>query len=223
MPNPLLFVGKGAALTAAARAADKANEGGGAFQRLGEGRGAAIRLAWPAEALHTVPAARRAATGDADELFAYARPPKSKAKREAGERRALQHQEWADAPKEKRQRAAEEQAAAQAALLAPLAAADTTASLRDSRMRRPSAIVAAVLHQPIAAPAERGAASMLAPLGHNLRMQCGEVLKRWREFKGEMNRSDEDGGDAVMRASWVNGMQDGTRASSSLSCFCSIC
>ena len=50
---------------------------------------------------------------------------------------------------------------------------------------------------------------MLAPLGHNLRMQCGEVLKRWREFKGEMNRSDEDGGDAVMRASWANGMQDG--------------
>jgi len=44
---------------------------------------------------------------------------------------------------------------------------------------------------------------MLAPLGHNLRMQCGEVLKRWREFKGEMNRSDEDGGDAVMRASWL--------------------
>ena len=161
------------------------------------------------EALHTVPAARRAAAGDAEELFAYARPPTSKAKREAGERRALQHQEWADAPKEKRQRAAEEQAAAQAALLAPLAAADTTASLGDSRMRRPSAIVAAVLHQPIAAPAERGAASMLAPLGHNLRMQCGEVLKRWREFKGEMNRSDEDGGDAVMRASWANGMQDG--------------
>ena len=67
---------------------------------------------------------------------------------------------------------------------------------------------------------------MLAPLGHNLRMQCGEVLKRWREFKGEMNRSDEDGGDAVMRASWANGMQDGypwSRASSSLSCFCSIC
>ena len=50
---------------------------------------------------------------------------------------------------------------------------------------------------------------MLAPLGHNLRMQCGEVLKRWREFKGEMNRSDEDGGDAVMRDSWANGMQDG--------------
>ena len=209
MPSPLVFVGGGAALTAAARAADKANGGGGPFRRLGEGRGAALREAWPAEALHTVPAARRAAAGDADELFAYARPPTSKAKREAGERRALQHQEWADAPKEKRQRAAEEQAAAQAALLAPLAAADTTASLGDSRMRRPSAIVAAVLHQPIAAPAERGAASMLAPLGHNLRMQCGEVLKRWREFKGEMNRSDEDGGDAVMRASWANGMQDG--------------
>ena len=209
MPSPLVFVGGGAALTAAARAADKANGGGGPFRRLGEGRGAALREAWPVEALHTVPAARRAAAGDAEELFAYARPPTSKAKREAGERRALQHQEWADAPKEKRQRAAEEQAAAQAALLAPLAAADTTASLRDSRMRRPSAIVAAVLHQPIAAPAERGAASMLAPLGHNLRMQCGEVLKRWREFKGEMNRSDEDGGDAVMRASWANGMQDG--------------
>jgi len=208
MPSPLVFVGGGAALTAAARAADKANGGGGPFRRLGEGRGAALREVWPVEALHTVPAARRAAAGDAEELFAYARPPTSKAKREAGERRALQHQEWADAPKEKRQRAAEEQAAAQAALLAPLAAADTTASLRDSRMRRPSAIVAAVLHQPIAAPAER-AASMLAPLGHNLRMQCGEVLKRWREFKGEMNRSDEDGGDAVMRASWANGMQDG--------------
>ena len=128
MPNPLAFVGGGAALTAAARAADKANGGGGPFRRLGEGRGAALREAWPAEALHTVPAARRAAAGDAEELFAYARPPTSKAKREAGERRALQHQEWADAPKEKRQRAAEEQAAAQAALLAPLAAADTTAS-----------------------------------------------------------------------------------------------
>ena len=127
MPSPLVFVGGGAALTAAARAADKANGGGGPFGRLGEGRGAALREAWPAEALHTVPAARRAATGDADELFAYARPPKSKAKREAGERRALQHQEWADAPKEKRQRAAEERAAANAALLAPLAAADTTA------------------------------------------------------------------------------------------------
>ena len=59
MPNPLLFVGKGAALTAAARAADKANEGGGAFQRLGEGRGAAIRLAWPAEALHLSPGCQR--------------------------------------------------------------------------------------------------------------------------------------------------------------------
>ena len=120
MPNPLLFVGKGAALTAAARAADKANGGGGPFRRLGEGRGAALREVWPVEALHTVPAARRAAAGDADGLFAYARPPTSKAKREAGERRALQHQEWADAPKEKRQRAAEERAAAQAALLAPL-------------------------------------------------------------------------------------------------------
>ena len=103
-------------LTAAARAADKANGGGGPFRRLGEGRGAALWEAWPVEALHTVPAARRAAAGDADELFAYARPPTSKAKREAGERRALQHQEWADAPKEKRQRAAEEQAAAQADL-----------------------------------------------------------------------------------------------------------
>ena len=35
-PNPLVFVGGGAALTAAARAADKANGGGGQFQRLGE-------------------------------------------------------------------------------------------------------------------------------------------------------------------------------------------
>jgi len=122
-------------LTAAARAADKANGGGGPFQRLGEGRGAALREASPAEALHTVPAARRAAAGDADKLFAHARPPTSKAKREAGERRAVQHQEWADAPKEKRQRAAEGRAAAQAALLAPLAATDTTASLGDVRMR----------------------------------------------------------------------------------------
>ena len=136
MPSPLVFVGGGAALTAAARAADKANGGGGPFRRLGEGRGAALREVWPVEALHTVPAARRAAAGDAEELFAYARPPTSKAKREAGERRALQHQEWADAPKEKRQRAAEEQAATQAALLAPLAAADTTASLGDERMWR---------------------------------------------------------------------------------------
>ena len=172
-----------------------------------------------------MPAERRAAAGDADELFAYARPPTKRERLEKGERRAEQHQGWADAPKEKRRRAAEEQTAAQAALLGPLAAADTTASLGGAPMRRPSAIVAAVLHQPIAAPAEREA-SMLAPLGHNLRMQCGEVLKRWREFKGEMNRSDEDGGDAVMRASWANGMQDGypwSRASSSLSCFCSIC
>ena len=56
------------------------------------------------EALHTVPAARRAAAGDAEELFAYARPPTSKAKREAGERRALQHQEWLTRPKCKVQR-----------------------------------------------------------------------------------------------------------------------
>ena len=91
MPSPLVFVGGGAALTAAARAADKANGGGGPFRRLGEGRGAALREVWPVEALHTVPAARRAAAGDADELFAYARPPTSKAKREAGERRAVQH------------------------------------------------------------------------------------------------------------------------------------
>ena len=66
MPSPLVFVGGGAALTAAARAADKANGGGGPFRRLGEGRGAALREAWPAEALHTVPAARRAAAGDCD-------------------------------------------------------------------------------------------------------------------------------------------------------------
>ena len=120
MPDPLCaFVGQGAALTAAAWAAAAANaDGGGPFQRLGEGRGAALREAWTVEAVRTVPAERRAAAGDADELFAYARPPKSKAKREAGERRALQHQEWADAPKEKRQRAAEEQAAAQACMLA---------------------------------------------------------------------------------------------------------
>ena len=70
MPNPLAFVGGGAALTAAARAADKANGGGGPFRRLGEGRGAALREAWPVEALQTVPAARRAAAGDAEELFA---------------------------------------------------------------------------------------------------------------------------------------------------------
>ena len=205
MPNPLLFVGKGAALTAAARAADKANEGGGAFQRLGEGRGAAIRLAWPAEALHTVPHERRAAAGDADDPFAHGRPITKRERRAAGELRAVQHQERAEAPREAERAAAEERTAEQAALLAPLAATDTTARLAK---RRRSALVAAVLHQPIAAPAER-AASMLAPLGHNLRMQCGEVLKRWREFKGEMNRSDEDGGDAVMRASWANGMQDG--------------
>ena len=147
MPNPLLFVGKGAALTAAARAADKANEGGGAFQRLGEGRGAAIRLAWPAEALHTVPHERRAAAGDADDPFAHGRPITKRARRAAGELRAVQHQERAEAPREAERAAAEERTAEQAALLAPLAAADTTASLGDSRMRRPSAIVAAVLHQ----------------------------------------------------------------------------
>ena len=164
MPDPLCaFVGQGAALTAAAWAAAAANaDGGGPFQRLGEGRGAALREAWTVEAVRTVPAERRAAAGDADELFTYARPPTKRERLEKGERRAEQHQGWADAPKEKRRRAAEEQTAAQAALLAPLAAADTTASLGGAPMRRPSAIVAAVLHQPIAA--ER-AAPMLAPLG----------------------------------------------------------
>ena len=91
-------------------------------------------------------------------------------------------------------RAAEEQTAAQAALLGPLAAADTTASLGGAPMRRPSAIVAAVLHQHIAA--ER-AAPMLAPLGYHMNRLCDDVLKRWREFEREMNRSDEDGGDAA--------------------------
>jgi len=130
MPDPLCaFVGQGAALTAAAWAAAAANaDGGGPFQRLGEGRGAALREAWTAEAVRTVPAERRAAAGDADELFAYARPPTKRERLEKGERRAEQHQGWADAPKEKRRRAAEEQTAAQAALLGPLAAADTTAS-----------------------------------------------------------------------------------------------
>ncbi len=161
MPNPLLFVGKGAALTAAARAADKANEGGGAFQRLGEGRGAAIRLAWPAEALHTVPHERRAAAGDADDPFAHGRPITKRARRAAGELRAVQHQERAEAPREAERAAAEERTAEQAALLAPLAATDTTARLAK---RRRSALVAAVLHQPIAEPAGR-AAQMLAPLG----------------------------------------------------------
>ena len=208
MPDPLCaFVGQGAALTAAAWAAAAANaDGGGPFQRLGEGRGAALREAWTAEAVRTVPAERRAAAGDADELFAYARPPTKRERLEKGERRAEQHQGWADAPKEKRRRAAEEQTAAQAALLGPLAAADTTASLGGAPMRRPSAIVAAVLHQPIAA--ER-AAPMLAPLGYHMNRLCDDVLKRWREFEREMNRSDEDGGDAVMRSSWANGMREG--------------
>ena len=125
MPDPLCaFVGQGAALTAAAWAAAAANaDGGGPFQRLGEGRGAALREAWTVEAVRTVPAERRAAAGDADELFAYARPPTKRERLEKGERRAEQHQGWADAPKEKRRRAAEEQTAAQAALLGPLAAA----------------------------------------------------------------------------------------------------
>ena len=111
MPDPLCaFVGQGAALTAAAWAAAAANaDGGGPFQRLGEGRGAALREAWTAEAVRTVPAERRAAAGDADELFAYARPPTKRERLEKGERRAEQHQGWADAPKEKRRRAAEEQ------------------------------------------------------------------------------------------------------------------
>ena len=61
MPDPLCaFVGQGAALTAAAWAAAAANaDGGGPFQRLGEGRGAGAggRLAsWPStfamEAFH---------------------------------------------------------------------------------------------------------------------------------------------------------------------------
>ena len=64
--------GQGAALTAAAWAAAAANaDGGGPFQRLGEGRGAALREAWTVEAVRTVPAERRAAAGDADELFTY--------------------------------------------------------------------------------------------------------------------------------------------------------
>ena len=50
---------------------------------------------------------------------------------------------------------------------------------------------------------------MLAPLGKDLKRQCGDVLKRWGEFRAEMNRSDEDGGDADMRSSWANGMRDG--------------
>ena len=66
MPDPLCaFVGQGAALTAAAWAAAAANaDGGGPFQRLGEGRGAALREAWTAEAVHTVPrkGGRRRAT-----------------------------------------------------------------------------------------------------------------------------------------------------------------
>ena len=40
-------------------------------------------------------------------------------------------------------------------------------------------------------------------------MRRPDVLKRWHEFKGEVNRSDEDGGDAVMRSSWANGMREG--------------
>ncbi|EOD37070.1 hypothetical protein EMIHUDRAFT_226064 [Emiliania huxleyi CCMP1516] len=205
MPNPLLFVGKGAALTAAARAADKANEGGGAFQRLGEGRGAAIRLAWPAEALHTVPHERRAAAGDADDPFAHGRPITKRARRAAGELRAVQHQERAEAPREAELAAAEERTAEQAALLAPLAATDTTARLAK---RRRSALVAAVLHQPIAEPAGR-AAQMLAPLGEHLKRQCDEVAKRWDDFQTEMERLDEDGGDADMRSNFANGMRDG--------------
>ncbi len=205
MPNPLLFAGKGAALTAAARAADKANEGGGAFQRLGEGRGAAIRLAWPAEALHTVPHERRAAAGDADDPFAHGRPITKRERRAAGELRAVQHQERAEAPREAEQAAAEERTAEQAALLAPLAATDTTARLAK---RRRSALVAAVLHQPIAEPAGR-AAQMLAPLGEHLKRQCDEVAKRWDDFQTEMERLDEDGGDADMRSNFANGMRDG--------------
>ena len=64
-----------------------------------------MREAWTAEAVRTVPAERRAAAGDADELFAYARPPTKRERLEKGERRAEQHQGWADAPKEKRRRA----------------------------------------------------------------------------------------------------------------------
>ncbi|EOD34514.1 hypothetical protein EMIHUDRAFT_252871 [Emiliania huxleyi CCMP1516] len=188
MPNPLLFVGKGAALTAAARAADKANEGGGAFQRLGEGRGAAIRLAWPAEALHTVPHERRAAAGDADDPFAHGRPITKRARRAAGELRAVQHQERAEAPREAELAAAEERTAEQAALLAPLAATDTTARLAK---RRRSALVAAVLHQPIAEPAGR-AAQMLAPLGEHLKRQCDELDTKSPPAHscGKKNRND---------------------------------
>ena len=65
------------------------------------GQGAALTAAaWAAAAAN--------ADGDADELFAYARPPTKRERLEKGERRAEQHQGWADAPKEKRRRAAEE-------------------------------------------------------------------------------------------------------------------
>ena len=152
-----------------------------------------------------MPHERRAAAGDADDPFAHGRPITKRERRAAGELRAVQHQERAEAPREAELAAAEERTAEQAALLAPLAATDTTARLAK---RRRSALVAAVLHQPIAEPAGR-AAQMLAPLGEHLKRQCDEVAKRWDDFQTEMERLDEDGGDAVMRSSWANGMRDG--------------
>ena len=85
MPDPLCaFVGQGAALTAAAWAAAAANaDGGGPFQRLGEGRGAALREAWSASSKALGGGRRRRA-------FASARPPTKRARREKGERRADQ-------------------------------------------------------------------------------------------------------------------------------------
>jgi hypothetical protein len=44
---------------------------------------------------------------------------------------------------------------------------------------------------------------MLAPLGEHLKRQCDEVAKRWDDFQTEMERLDEDGGDADMRSTFL--------------------
>jgi len=124
MPNPLAFVGGGAALTAAARAADKANGGGGPpFRRLWvrPRRGVSGGVAGGGAAHR----ARSKAGGGGRRGGAVRVRPSAQEQGEARGGRAARLAApgvavGADAPKEKRQRAAEERAAAQAALLAPL-------------------------------------------------------------------------------------------------------
>ena len=140
MPDPLCaFVGQGAALTAAAWAAAAANaDGGGPFQRLGEGRGAALREAWTADGGRRTAVHSKAGGGGRRRRAVRARP----SAHEEGEARGGRAARRA-APGVGRCAEGEEAEGGggadgrrgQAALLAPLAAADTTASLEGARKR----------------------------------------------------------------------------------------